>query len=248
MRVLLSAIVFTSFIAANAQNVQPPALVSAREALTARNPALAKTRYEEFAKAHPTDARAPQGMGDAELMMHQYEAAELDYRRAVMIDPNLWPAHKSLVLVEAKLGRWDDFESERKLLHDARVRGADNISAKESDLIDSFEVAGKPWLVREYFVPMGRSEARYNFEHFTPEGKASEYISLERADAAKTALERAPQVVIGKDDIPAAPGEFALNWYTGSGHGTIRHYKQEPSYRTLRADTMRWLRARAAHK
>ncbi|MDE1160548.1 MAG: hypothetical protein PW792_01230 [Acidobacteriaceae bacterium] len=229
-------------VAASAQTITPPALTAARDALTAKDAVRARTLYEAYAKAHPDDARGPKGVGDADLMLHEYEAAELSLRHAVMIDPGMWPAHKDLVLVEAKLGRWEDFDSERELLRQARKRGADNLSPLESDLIDSFDVAGKQWLVREYFVPMGRSEARYNFEHFTPEGKVSEYISLERAEAAKTALERDPQVRIGKDKAEAASGDFSLNWYTSSGHGTIRHYAREPGYRQLRADVLRWLR------
>jgi len=238
------ALLLASAALLRAQTPTPPALVAAREALAAKNYEEAQRLFSDYAGKHPQDARAPLGLGNVALAEHRYEDAELVLRHAVMLQPDLWPAHKDLVLVEAKLGRWEEFERERALLRNARERGADNITAKESDLIDSFEIAGKLWLVREYYVPVGRSEARYNFEHFTPEGRVAEYISLEPAGAANSALSRNEQVTIGKDAAPAhLNGELALNWYTGQGHGTVRRYKAEPSYRKLRADVMAYLRS-----
>ncbi len=231
--------------AALAQIPTPPQLVEVREALAAKDYAKAHTLFADFAARHPDDARASLGLGNVELAEHQYEAAEIDYRHAVSIQPDLWAAHKDLVLVEAKLGRWEEFDRERALLRNARRRGVADLTPQESDFIDSFAVNGKQWLVREYFVPVGRSEARYNFEHFTPEGKVAEYISLEPAAAAKDALQRSEQIAIGKDSASHdLNGEFALNWYTGIGHGTIRHYVQEPDYRRLRTDVQRYLRSK----
>lgn len=244
----LSAALGASAQAPLPQPTLPPALVTARGALEDHDALKAKALYEAYAKDHPKDARGPKGVGDAELMLHEYEAAEMSFRQAVMIDPSLWTAHKALVLVEAKLGRWEDFENERQILKSARERGADNLSPRESDLIDSFEIAGQQWLVREYFVPVGRSETRYNFEHFTAQGKVEEYISLEVADAAKAALSRDPQVKIGKDSQGMNAHGYALNWYTGSGHGTVRRYASEPPYRALRAEVMRWLKRSATEK
>lgn len=226
-----------------AQAPLPPELLAARQALAARHFLQARSMFAAFASAHPADARAPLGMGDAELALHRYEAAELDYRRAVSLEPRLWAAHKDLVLVEARLQRWDEFDRERALLRAARQRGEPGITPQESDLIDSFVVNGREWLVREYIVPVGRSQARYNFEHFTPAGRVEEYISLEPAAAAQTALQRNDTVAIGKDAAAATPGELALNWYTGHGHGTIRRYATEPSYETLRRDVQHWLRS-----
>ncbi|MDE1156461.1 MAG: hypothetical protein PW735_12135 [Acidobacteriaceae bacterium] len=225
-----------------AQSPLPAPLAEAREALSARQYEQARALYADYAAKHPEDARAPYGLGNVDLAEHRYEAAEIQDRKAVAIQPDLWPAHKDLVLIEAKLGRWEEFDRERAVLRGARERGAANITPQESDLIDSFDLKGKQWLVREYYVPVGRSETRYNFEHFTPEGKVEEYISLEPAAAATSALKRDEQVTIGKDTAPHTLfTEFALNWYTGKGHGTVRHYKQEPSYETLRADVRRWL-------
>ncbi|HEV2578742.1 MAG TPA: hypothetical protein VGU25_16165 [Acidobacteriaceae bacterium] len=188
-------------------------------------------------------------MADSELALHEYEAAELDYRRVVAAQPQLWVAHKNLVIVEAELGRWNEFDRERAVLRAARERGAPGISARESDVIDSFEVPidGKPqrWIVREYFEPVGRSQARYNFERFSAEGRAEEYVSLEPTAAAEAAL-KPDDVHVGAEtqSPPRAPaGAFSLNWYSGKGHGTIARYsKGEPTYERARTDLIRWLR------
>jgi tetratricopeptide (TPR) repeat protein len=227
-------------------------LAPARQALAAKQYARAKDLYRDLLRAHPGSVDAELGLADAELGLREYEAAELDYRRVVAAQPQLWVAHKNLVIVEAELGRWQEFERERAVLRAARDRGAPGISARESDIIDSFEVPvhGKPqrWIVREYYEPVGRSQARYNFERFSPEGRAEEYVSLEPTAAAEAAL-KPGDVQIGAE-TQAAPrpttGEFSLNWYSSKGHGTIARYpKGEPSYERVRADLIRWLRRKS---
>ena len=237
MRLLLPAILLAATALAQLPQANPD-LAAARQAIAAKDFTRAHALFAAYAHTHPTDARAFLGLGDADLGLHRYETAEADYRHATSLQPELWTAHKSLVLVEAKLARWEEFDRERAVLRAARERGAPDISPRESDVIDSFTVNGEQWLVREYFVPVGRSETRYNFEHFTPQGRAAEYVSLEHtAPPAAT-----DSVTIGKDTpAPPATKDFSLNWYTGHGHGTVRHYPSEPTYEALRTDVMRWL-------
>ncbi len=220
-------------------------LAAARQELAAKHYVRAKELYRAYLHTHPESVDAQFGLADAELGLREFEAAEWDFRRVVAAQPQNWVAHKNLVIIEAELGRWDEFERERAVLRAARERGAPGISARESDVIDSFEVNGHRWIVREYFEPVGRSQTRYNFERFSPEGHAEEYISLEPTAAAEAALKRG-DVHIGAEPEAtphSAAGEFSLNWYSGKGHGTIARYpKGEPSYERLRADLMRWLR------
>jgi hypothetical protein len=220
-------------------------LATARQELAAKNYARAKVLYRAYLQAHPGSVDAQFGVADAELGLHEFEAAEWDFRRVVAAQPQNWVAHKNLVIVEAELGRWDEFERERAVLRAAREREAPGISARESDIIDSFEVNGHRWIVREYYEPVGRSQTRYNFERFSPEGHAEEYISLEPTAAAEAAL-KPGDVHIGADTEAAphvAKPEFSLNWYDGKGHGTIARYpKGEPSYERARTDLIRWLR------
>lgn len=227
-----------------AQRTVPPELVAARKALAAKQFQRAEEMYGAYAKAHPESVDGEEGVGDAELGLHEYEAAELEYRRVVAAQPEFWVAHKNLVIVEAALGRWEEFDRERAVLRGARQRGAPGISARESDVIDSFDVRGEHWIVREYYEPVGRSLTRYNFEYFGADGRVREYISLESAEAARRALAVGGEVHIGDDAASAASiKDFALNWYTDKAHGTITRYPNgEPSYERVRAEVMRWLR------
>jgi hypothetical protein len=220
-------------------------LAAARQELAAKHYARAKELYRAYLHAHPENVDAEFGLADAELGLREFEAAEWDFRRVVAAHPQNWIAHKNLVIVEAELERWDEFERERAVLRAAREREAPGISARESDVIDSFEVNGHRWIVREYYEPVGRSQARYNFERFSPEGHAEEYISLEPTAAAEAAL-KPDDVRIGADPQTtphSTTEEFSLNWYSGKGHGAIAHYpKGEPSYEQVRADLLHWLR------
>jgi len=220
-------------------------LAAARQELAAKHYARAKELYRAYLRSHPDSVDAEFGVADAELALHEYEAAEIDYRRVVAAEPQQWVAHKNLVIVEAELGRWSEFDRERAVLREARDRGAPGLSRTESDVIDSFEVNGHRWIVREYYEPVGRSQARFNFERFSPEGRVEEYVSLEPTAAAVAAL-KPGDVHIGtetKTPPHAASSEFSLNWYSAKGHGTIARYPNgAPKYERVRADLIRWLR------
>ncbi|MGA7156924.1 MAG: hypothetical protein WBY53_08770 [Acidobacteriaceae bacterium] len=230
------------------QRTVPPQIAAARAALTAKQYQHAEELFTDFARSHPNNIDAEEGIGDAELGLHEYEAAELQYRSVVSAQPEFWIAHKNLVIVEAKLGRWGEFDRERALLRFARERGAPGISTRESDIIDDFNVNGQHWIVREYYEPVGRSLTRYNFEDFGPDGRVREYISLESAEAARRALARNPNIVIGAESakLPSIK-DFALNYYTGRSHGTIKLYPNgEPTYERVRAEVIRWLKTHPA--
>jgi hypothetical protein len=243
---LLSLLLCATSIAQNPAGVHPGDLAPARKVLAEKQYERAKELYRSYLQQHPQSIDAELGLADAELGLREYEPAEWDYRRVVAAQPQLWTAHKNLVIIEAELGRWDEFERERTVLRAARKRGAPGISARESDVIDSFEGNGHRWIVREYFEPVGRSQARYNFERFSPEGRVEEYVSLEPTTAAQAAL-KPGDVHVGAE--PATPSqastpEYSLNWYTGKAHGTIARYpKGEPAYERVRTDLLRWLRA-----
>jgi len=242
-----AAILLSALIAAcAAQRPIPSELLPAHKALEAKRYQQAEDLFAAYLKTHPGNIDAEEGIGDAKLGLHQYEAAELQYRAVVAAQPEFWLAHKNLVIVEAALGRWDEFDRERAVLRGARERGAPGISTRESDVIDAFNVHGQRWIVREYYEPVGRSLTRYNFESFGPDGRVREYVSLESADAARATLTPNTDVHIGA--TPATPPvikDFALNFYTGKSHGTIKLYPQgEPRYEQVRADLRNWLLAR----
>ncbi len=241
-RTALLTFLFACVASAYAQTPVPQEIVAGRQALAAKQFVAAKRIFSAYVLAHPGSVDAETGVADAELALHEYEAAELGYRQVVAAQPENWLAHKNLVIVEAALGRWEEFDRERALLRGARERGAPGISARESDVIDSFDIGNAHWIVREYYEPAGRSLTRYNFERFSTDGKVREYISLESAEEAQKALAR-NDVRIGEAPAPVTIHDFALNFYTDKAHGTLARYPQgEPSYETVRRDVMRQLR------
>ncbi len=234
---------FAAAALAAQQPAPPTPLADARQQLAQHHFAEATHIYQAYLRTHPNNPEAQLGLADVELGLHHYQSAELQYRSLVAAQPQLWIAHKNLVIVEAALGRWSEFDRERALLHDARLRGAPGIDTHESDVIDTFDLRGKHWIVREYDDLAGRSLTRYNFEQFAPDGRVAEYISLESTQAAQQALQNHDVAVVGAD--PKAPTpitDFTLNFYTGKTHGTIARYpKGEPTYETTRAAVLRWL-------
>jgi hypothetical protein len=235
-------ITFTAALACGAQSVPTGGPSDGKLALGNKEFAKAKIIYREYLRTHAGSVPGELGLADAELGLHEYEAAELEYRAVTAAQPELWIAHKNLVIIEAALGRWEEFDRERALLRSARERGAIGISKHESDVIDTFDVRGQHWIVRQYDEPSGRSLTRYNFELFSPTGKAQEYISLESEQAAKDAL--APlDTRIGANPNAPEIHDFALNFYTSKGHGTIAHYPDgEPTYERVRSQVLSWLR------
>jgi tetratricopeptide (TPR) repeat protein len=220
----------------------PKELVTAQQALLDKHYVEAKELFEAYLQGHAGNVDAEVGVADAELALHEYEAAELGYRQVVAAQPQRWLAHKNLVIIEAELGRWDEFDRERAVLRGARERAAPGISARESDVIDAFDVGGNHWMVREYYEPVGRSLTRYNFEQFGADGRVREYVSLESAEAAQQAV-AGGSVRVGDAPVGAAAvKDFALNFYNGKAHGTIARYPNgEPSYEKVRAAVRRWL-------
>lgn len=242
---LRAAVLITMLVPSmGAQAAVPAALLQARKALAAKQYQHAENLFATYARTHPGSIDGEEGIADSELGLHEYEAAELEYRKVVAAEPEFWLAHKNLVIVEAALGRWGEFDRERALLRGARQRAAPGISARESDVIDSFDVGGEHWIVREYYEPVGRSLTRFNFESFRPDGRVHLYVSFESAEAARRALNVGGQVRIGDDAYATAPiNDFALNFYTGKMHGTIKRFPQgEPRYEQVRADVVRWLK------
>jgi hypothetical protein len=218
-------------------------MTAAKQALAEKRFDLARIKFAAIVRDHPDNIEGRLGVADAELGLHANEAAELDYRKVVAAQPELWIAHKNLVIVEAALGRWDEFDRERGLLRAARDRGALGISRSDTDVIDSFVAHKQRWIVREYAEPAGRSLERYNFESFGPDGRVQEYISLESAEDAKRATPGGG-VTIGQNPRLTIPVKsYALNWYTGQSHGTVALYPNgEPTYENAREDVLHFLR------
>ena len=219
-------------------------LVEGKRALATKDFARAKVVFGAYLRTHAKDIQGELGLADAELGLREYEAAEWHYRRVVAAQPLLWAAHKNLVIVEAALGRWEDFDGERAVLRAARARGDAGLSVRDIDVIDVITIGKQRWIVRDYYEPLGRFRTRYNFERFSEDGRVLAYVSLESAEALQGAV-TGGSVVVGRGakDRAEAAG-FALDWYDGKAHGTIAKYATEPKYEQVRKDFVRWMKAR----
>ena len=237
MRAIVLAMMMWS-VAAGAQELNL-AVAAARSALARGEFAQAKRMFAEYLRLHPADVQAGIGLGDAEAGLHEFGAAEVTYRKVTAAAPLAWAAHRALVLVEAKLGRWEDFDRERALLREARERGA--ADRRESDVIDSFDVMGRHWIVREYFEPMGRGRARINFESFSRAGRVVAYVSLENAQALRS-LTAGDAVVVGGPAVVDGDEALALDFYDGTRHGVVATFEGEPRYEDLRRVFLGWVR------
>src|SRR5579875_1276789 len=68
-------------MARSAAPSSPSGLAAARRELAARHYARAKELYRAYLRTHPDSIDAQLGVADTELALHEYEAAEIDYRR-----------------------------------------------------------------------------------------------------------------------------------------------------------------------
>jgi tetratricopeptide (TPR) repeat protein len=229
---------------------QPPEIVAGKQALSTKHFAEAKKMFAGYLKAHPNNVEGELGLADAELGLGEYETAELRYREVVATVPTLWAAHKNLVIVEAALGRWDEFDRERDILRRAKQSHAAGISPRDSDVIDVLHLAASKshpaerWIVRDYFEPEGRTQAVYNFEQFSADGKIHAFVSLESAKAVASLKVGDEAVAVGPASQAPVDGDFALDWYDGKSHGTIAKYAQQPTYEAVRSDFLRWAKKR----
>ena len=108
LRNTIATAILLSALIATAQKPVPSELLPARKALAAKQYLQAEALFAVYLKTHPDSIDAEEGIGDAKLGLHEYEAAELQYRAVVAAQPEFWIAHKNLVIVEAALGRWDE--------------------------------------------------------------------------------------------------------------------------------------------
>jgi lipopolysaccharide biosynthesis regulator YciM len=110
-------------------SAQTPNLADAKQELAAKHYAQAKQLFAAYAKAHPESVDAELGVGDSELALREYQNAELTYRSVVAKQPQMWRAHKNLVIIEARLGRWEEFEN---FGADGRVREYISLESAEA--------------------------------------------------------------------------------------------------------------------
>jgi tetratricopeptide (TPR) repeat protein len=253
---LLTLIILVGSIAARAQLGSTPTPAPSTDPLAIGKQALvhgdfkaAQEFFSNYLKEHPENTEAIFYAGNSALELRQYDDAASYYRKVIEKQPpNMWPAHKSLVVVYAVQQKWEDFDRERKLIQDARVQGSPGLSPKDADVIDILYVGDERYIVRAYAELAGHFHARYNFTHFNKQGKLDFWISCESDDNDQTFFAQSHP-----KEAAAGQRSFSLDSYTaavpnpnGQGmtqtHGTIKFYPDgEPTYETVRADVLKVL-------
>jgi tetratricopeptide (TPR) repeat protein len=231
----------------------PDSLSEAKDALRKQDYAAAKPLLAAYVKDNPNSVEALGLTGDAHLGLKEYEDAAQSYLAAIQLRPDLWPAHKNLVIVYAALSKWAEFDKERALLQDARAKRTTGLSPQDSDVIDVLYVGTERYIVRGNAELEGKFKIRYRFMHFGADGKLDFWIACESDDVDQATFAKAHPT-----EAAAGLRSFSLDSYTavapnadGKGysqtHGTIKFYPDgEPTYETVRTDVLKVLVAKTA--
>lgn len=250
----LALVVLTGSIAvavAQQATVQAPGadpLAVGKQALGHNDYKAAQEFFANYLKDNPENDEAIFLAGNSALGLKQYDDAASYYQKLIAKQPTMWPAHKNLVIVYAAQNKWTDFDRERKLMQDARAQGSPELSAKDADVIDILYVGDERYIVRAYSELVGHFHVRYNFTHFSEDGKPDFWISCESDDIDQISFAKAHP-----KGAAAGQRSFSLDSYTpmvpnpnGQGmtqtHGTIKFYPDgEPTYESVRADVIKVL-------
>ena len=253
MRVLLVA-AWLACAVAQAQTASPvpgatngnPMAVG-KTALSRQDFAAAYDFFSRFRAENPSDKEAIFLEGNAALGLGRLSEAEGCYGAALAIAANLWSAHENLVQVYARLGRWNEFDSERALLHQARLTHQAGIAEHGTGAIDLFTVGNRRIVVHEYDPPDGHFHAKYNFAELDAQGKLIGWISYESDDVDQISFaknhpkeEAAGGRAYSLDSY--TPKTMTAGGYLTQTHGTIKLFPDgELPYPEVRAEVMRAL-------
>lgn len=219
----------------------PDPLAPGKEAMARKDYQAAQTFFDTYYKANPDNLEALLREGDASLALKQYERAAQDFKRVIGKDPTAWVAHKNLIIADASLGNWQEFDSERKLLEDARASDSPGLDKTNGDVVEVIYLGTERYVVRAFPVLTSRFKSRYNFAHYDKNEKLESWISCESPDEDQAAFAQ-------KHPQEAASGQrsFSLVGYAigpkETTRATIKNYPDgEPGYETVRTDVIAFL-------
>jgi tetratricopeptide (TPR) repeat protein len=220
-------------------------------ALEALQPALA---------AYPDDLRVLRYTASAAMGANQNEKALDLFNRALAKHPNQpWPLRLAVLQLEARLGKWSDFDRDLAALRAAKKSGDDHqLDSSNGFLIDGFEAGGKQVQVVLFPLLAGRFHTLYRFmlpklatpappvQASTQSPQSSRcdnpdfrpYVDVESDDADQESFKK-------KHPDLAAKGErsYSLDTYGAPcSQGLIRFYSDgEPTYEAIRGDVIKAL-------
>lgn len=243
-----------------AESARRDALIApATLAMQKGDPAAAFKAMQPALIVFPRDARVLSLAASAAMDARLDEQALELFRRALAEHPaEPWPIRLSLLNLEARMGRWSDFDAGLAELKEAKLHGADaQLAASSGFIVDQFDVAGKP--VRAVYFPgmAGPFHTLYRFilaepprvvtEAATQSGGTAQcepdphfqpYIDVESDDADQESWRKLHPVL-------AAKGErrYSLDTYPAAcSEGLIKFYSEgEPRFEMIRADVVKAL-------
>ena len=229
------------------QQGTPDPLLIGKQALAHEQWTDAQKFFEAYLQQNPDSIEAQNYLGFALFGQKRYPQAEKVFLKLAAANPKNWGVHSNLAEVYAAEQRWTDFDRERNSVREARQRGEPGLNKNGADVIDVLYIGSERYIVREFEPLIGRFHARYNFTHFSKEGKADFWIACESDDVDQSSFAQ-------KHPKEAAAGQrsFSLDSYSqnfnatgqlvGQTHGTIKFYPDgEPSYETVRGDVVKVL-------
>ena len=220
-------------------------------ALDALQPALA---------AYPDDLRVLRYTASAAMAVNQNEKALDLYNRALTKHPNQpWPLRLAVLQLEARLGKWTDFDRDLAALRAAKKSGTDHqLDSSSGFLIEGFDAGGRHVEAAVFPLLAGSFHTLYRFtlpklaatappiqaSAQSPQSSRCDnpdfrpYIDVESDDADQDSFKkRHPDL--------AAKGErgYSLDIYSAPcSQGLIKFYFDgEPAYESIRADVIKAL-------
>ena len=222
-------------------------------ALEALKPAL---------EAYPNDVRVLSFSAQAAMEAHQDEAALGFFERALIQNPpDPWHMRVAMILLEARLARWADFDRDQAALKAAKKSGERELASMPGFLIDEFDVDGKSVKVAYFPTLVGKFNTLYRFVlPELPRARSATPAQGPDSDRCKDPQFR-PYIDVESDDVDqsafkekhpdlATKGErsYSLDTYPAPcSQGLIKFYFYgEPTYETVRADVVKNLTAKPA--
>jgi tetratricopeptide (TPR) repeat protein len=208
-------------------------------AFAALQPALA---------AFPRDEKVLLLSGVAALNSRQNEAALGLFQRALAEKPaDEWQVRFEVMLAEARLAKWKEFDADLADLKAAKKAGNAQLESP-GFVVDEFEAGGQKVTVAFYPLLAGRYHTLYRFELPTVvQVDASAAMNGGGGDRCKDPDFR-PYLDLESDDVDQAmhpelakKGDrvYSLDTYPAAcSQGLIKFYMGEPKYEKLRADVI----------
>ena len=216
-------------------------------ALKKGDAAAALGAFQPALSAYPKDTKVLLLSGEAAMASNQNDQALLLFQRALAEHPASpldWDARFSVLVLQARLAHWTDFDQGLAELKAAKEAKNPELDA-EGFLVDLFDAGGKKVKVIYYPQLAGKFHTLYRF--LLPKPAAANTPSLPPSDTQDRCANPnfQPYLDVESDDADQAfarKGQrvFSLDTYPAScSQGLIKFYQSEPKYEDVRAEVLK---------